>query len=45
MNIEKVKTVCCEAKWYKAGRATYLCKKCGKDVTIFLVALQMAIDS
>ena len=37
--IEAYKTMCCNAGWYRKGRADFRCKRCGEDVTfeIFLL--------
>ena len=32
--IEKIKTMCCKAEWYRKSRANFRCKNCDKDVTL-----------
>jgi tRNA(Ile2) C34 agmatinyltransferase TiaS len=44
MKLENVKTLCCNSKWYRKGRANYRCVKCDSDVTIELVLLADAMD-
>lgn len=39
MKLEKVKTRCCKATWYRKGRANYRCSTCDKDVTLELVLI------
>ena len=41
--IEDYKTPCCKAKFYRAGRAKYLCKNCEKDITMDLIYLYDAM--
>ena len=42
--IEKAKTLCCNAEWYAKGRADFRCKKCDKDVTLEIVLLYEAME-
>jgi tRNA(Ile2) C34 agmatinyltransferase TiaS len=44
-DISKVKTLCCNAEWYKKGRADFRCKKCEKDVTMQMLFAYEAINS
>lgn len=41
--IEQVKTMCCEAAWYRKSRANFRCKKCDKDVTLELMLIYQAM--
>ena len=37
---ENYKTLCCDADYYKKGRAHYCCETCGDDVTLDLMLMQ-----
>ena len=37
--LQDYKTLCCQAGWYRKGRADLRCKKCDADVTLELVLL------
>ena len=43
--LESYKTICCEAGYYQKGRATYICKKCGGDVTMELLLVYQALET
>lgn len=32
--LSEFKTTCCNADWYRKGRANYRCVECDKDVTL-----------
>lgn len=36
---ENVKSLCCKSDITRKGRANYVCSKCGKDNTLYLVVL------
>ena len=42
--MDKVKTLCCKADWYRKSRGNFRCKKCEKDVTLEIVFLYEALD-
>ena len=44
MKIKDFKTPCCNAPWYRKGRANYRCTKCDEDVTLHLVFIQEVIE-
>lgn len=40
--IDKYKTLCCQAAWYRESRANLRCEKCDKDVTLEVTLLYQA---
>lgn len=42
--IENSKTICCNADWYRKGRADFRCKECDRDVTIEIMLLYKAME-
>ena len=43
--LEDYKTLCCNAKYYRKGRANYRCKKCDGDVTLELMLLYQVLEN
>jgi hypothetical protein len=43
-DLEKYKTMCCNAEWYVKSRANFRCKKCDQDVTLEVMLLHQAIE-
>lgn len=41
---DKFRTLCCNAKAYRKGRAHYRCESCDEDVTIYLVCYLQATE-
>lgn len=39
-----IKTSCCNAEWYRKGRADFRCKQCEKDVTLEIVLIYDALE-
>jgi len=44
IELEDYKTSCCNANWYRKGRADYRCEKCDNKVTIDLILLYQELE-
>ena len=42
--VAETKTLCCQAGWYRKGRANFRCNECDKDVTLEMMLLYKALS-
>ena len=45
IEISDIKTRCCKSTWTRVSRAKYLCDKCKKDNTLYIVLVTQCLDS